>query len=233
MKVSRSANLLLLLLAPVLMATANNADAKPKKKVAPVLKTETTTKKTVAVESKTGKTTENGIPLPFYVYSEKSAASPYVPSGWMGDYGDLKINDTYKENPYDGLTCIQVIYSALKTNGAGWAGIYWQHPANNWGSRQGGFNLKGAKKFVFWARGAQGGEVIAEFKIGGINSQDFPGDSDSASIGPITLTPLWQQYEIDLAGKDLSHIIGGFAFAASSDSNAQGFTIYLDNLCFE
>jgi len=40
------------------------------------------------------------------------------------------------------------------------------------------------KKLSFWARGDKGGEKIAEFKVGGITGEH--GDSDSASIGPVS-----------------------------------------------
>jgi hypothetical protein len=49
----------------------------------------------------------------------------------------------------------------------------------------------------------------------------------------VRLTRSWERYEIDLTGKDLSHIIGAFAFAASADDNPQGFTLYLDDMYFE
>ena len=96
---------------------------------------------------------------------------------------------------------------------------------------KGGYDLTGAKKLTFWARGAQGGEKIAEFKVGGITGE-YP-DTDSSSIGPIELTKEWQKYTIDLDGKDLSHIIGGFCFAASKDDNPNGFVIYFDDIIYE
>ena len=43
----------------------------------------------------------------------------------------------------------------------------------------------------------------------------------------------WKQYQIDLTGLDMSHIIGGFGFAANSDSNPNGFTMYLDEIRLE
>ena len=121
---------------------------------------------------------------PFAVFVENnSKENHFAPSGWMGDYGDLKINQASTEMPRSGNTCIKITYSAKMSQGAGWAGIYWQQPANNWGEKKGGYDLTGATKLTFWARGAAGGEKIAEFKMGGITGE-FP-DSDSASIGPI------------------------------------------------
>jgi hypothetical protein len=169
---------------------------------------------------------------PFAVYVENnSKENHFAPSGWMGDYGDLKLNLASTEMPRSGNTCIKITYSAKMTQGAGWSGIYWQQPANNWGEKKGGYDLSGATKLTFWARGAAGGEKIAEFKIGGITGE-FP-DSDSKSVGPIELTKEWQKYIIDLKDKDLTHIIGGFCWAASKDDNPNGFVLYLDDIIYE
>ncbi len=168
----------------------------------------------------------------FYVYSDKGASTNhYIPSGWMGDYGDLKIDDGNREDPKTGKTAIRWTYDALSHQGAGWAGAYWQHPPNNWASRQGGYDLSAYKKLTFWARGAKGGEKLAEVKVGGIMGEF--GDSDVATEGPIVLTKDWKKYRIDLAGKNISHIIGGFAWSASRDDNPDGFTIFLDEIRFE
>jgi len=168
----------------------------------------------------------------FYVYQDKgSRLNHYIPSGWMGDYGDLKIDDGSTNDPADGKTCVKITYSGKATQGANWAGIFWQHPANNWGEKPGGFDLSGMKRLTFWARGENGGEKIAEFKMGGITGEH--GDSDSASVGPVTLTKEWKKYTIDLADKNLSHIVGGFCWSASRDDNPNGFVIYLDEIRYE
>jgi hypothetical protein len=165
----------------------------------------------------------------FAVYIDRfNVKNHYVPSGYMGDYGDIAVDDGCKINPENGKTCIKITYTAKGSQGAGWMGIYWQNPANNWGSQMGGFDLTGYKKLEFWAKGDKGGEVISEFKMGGITGT-YP-DSDSTSIGPITLTPEWKKYEIDLKGLDLSYISGGLELSASSKDNPQGFVIYLDDI---
>ncbi|MDD5658368.1 MAG: hypothetical protein PHF00_14045 [Elusimicrobia bacterium] len=169
---------------------------------------------------------------PFYVYLDNaSKKNHFVPSGWLGDYGDLKLNPAWTENTHGGSTCIKITYSARMTKNAGWAGIYWQNPVNNWGEKKGGFDLSGASRLSFWARGDKGDEKISEFKMGGI-SGEFP-DSDTKMIGPVPLTKEWQKFTIDLKGKDLSHIIGGFCWSASKDDNPNGFTIYLDDIVYE
>lgn len=169
---------------------------------------------------------------PFIVFNDQgSRDNHFAPSGWMGDYGDIKVNPGSIENPRAGKSCVKVTYSARMTQNAGWTGMYFQHPANNWGDKKGGYNLTGATRLTFWARGDKGGEKISEFKVGGITGE-YP-DSDSASVGPIELTNQWQKYAIDLKGKDLSNIIGGFCWSASKDDNPNGFVIYIDEIQFE
>ena len=174
----------------------------------------------------------NGKFIPFAIYIDKgSIKNHFIPSGWMGDVGDINYNDASSEDPHSGGTCIKIIYSGKATNGARWAGMYWQNPANNWGNKKGGFDLIGAKKVSFWARGKNGGERIEEIKLGGITG-DYP-DSDSAGIGPVILTKNWKQYTIDLRGKDLSYISGGFCWATNADVNPDGATFYLDDVMYE
>jgi hypothetical protein len=169
---------------------------------------------------------------PFPVYVDQGARdNHFAPSGWMGDYGDLKINPGSTENPHSGKTDIKMTYTAKMTQGAGWTGMYWQQPANNWGDKKGGYNLTGATKLTFWARGEKGGEKFSDFKMGGITGE-YP-DSDSASSGPIQLTNTWAKYSIDLKDKDLSNVIGGFCWSASKDDNPDGFVVYLDDIVYE
>lgn len=184
--------------------------------------------------SKADVATKKEMPKEFYVYTDRgSKDNHYIPSGWMGDFGDLKFNQAYTGQPAAGKTCIEVIYSAERKQGSGWAGIYWQSPANNWGDKRGGFNLTGYKKVTFMARGANGGEYLDKFLIGGITGQTEEGDTDGNDTGPIELTKDWKKYEIDLKGLDLSHIIGGFGFAMNADSNPMGATFYIDEIRFE
>ncbi len=170
--------------------------------------------------------------MPFYIYGDRSSANNhYIPSGYMGDFGDIKVDTGSKEDPYLGDTCVKIIYSGKATQGARWAGCFWQNPANNWGTVDKGFDLSKAQKLTFWARGLKGGERIEEFKVGGIMGEYS--DSDSAAIGPVILNKDWTQYTIDLKGKDLSYIIGAFAFATNVDVNPDGCIFYLDEIKFE
>lgn len=168
----------------------------------------------------------------FNIYTDGNARdNHYVASGWMGDYGDMRFDRAWKENPHSGTTCIKIIYSAEQKQGAGWAGIFWQNPPNNWGTKPGGFDLTGAKKLVFWVRGAKGGENLSEVGMGGITGEYS--DTDKVTIGPITLSTEWKQYEIDLKGKDLKYISGGFFWSTAAQDNSEGFTIFFDDIYYE
>jgi len=187
--------------------------------------------------------TPSPTPEAFYIY--KDADSPdnhYKPTGYMGDVGDIHINEAFKENPHLGKTCIRVVYDA---EGKGpnecpypgpcrWAGVYWQEPPNNWGKDAlwagRGFDLSGYNRMVFWARADR--PTVVEFKVGGINEPY--GDSLIYPRGiHADLTEGWQDFEIDLTGADLTHIIGGFVWVTNWDMNPDGITFYLDDIRFE
>lgn len=170
---------------------------------------------------------------PFYIYSNKgSRQNHFVPSGFMPNGECIYLNDQWMENCYSEKTCLQIKYDVeCSRHNQRWGGIYWLNPANNWGSRKGGFNLTGAQRLTFWAKGDKGGEQIQEFTIGGI-SGDYP-DSDTVSIGPVILTNKWRQYTIDLRDRDLSYISGGFAWTTNEEVNPESCIFYLDDIRFE
>ena len=173
---------------------------------------------------------QNGF-APYVVYSDKAdARMKFLPTGWMGDYGDVKVIMGCSDVKYNGADSIKVVYTGEAKNNAGWAGVYWQYPGNNWGKVK-GMDLTGAKELSFWARGEKGGEVVSEFKMGGITGEFS--DSDSRQIGPIVLTNEWQQYTVDLTGADLSNVIGGFCWAASKENNPEGFIVYIDEIFYK
>jgi len=133
------------------------------------------------------------------VYTEKGGRrSHFAPSGYMGD-SDLAMSGAYLETPHGHGPCLRVIYKASGVKG--WTGLYWQNPPNNWGDVPGraGYDLRGATRLTFWARGENGGERVHEFRVGGIVGQ-YP-DSDVASIGPIRLSKEWTHYSITCAKK--------------------------------
>jgi hypothetical protein len=168
----------------------------------------------------------------FFVYKNAgSVLTHYVPSGYMGDIGDIQLKQTRDiKEAYEGKgTSLELVYTPKGQEG--WSGLYWLEPANNWGNVPGGFNLKGAKNITFWAKGLKGGEVIKEVKIGGITGK-YP-DSDTASLKNIALTKEWTKFEIDLKDKKMSHISGGFCVIFDKYSNPEGATVFIDDISYE
>jgi hypothetical protein len=169
----------------------------------------------------------------FYVYKDiGSRDNHYVPSGFMPNGKCLNFNDRWQQDCQTGTTCIRIEYDLeCSRSDQRWAGIYWLNPPNNWGSRKGGFNLQGATKLTFWAKGEEGGEQIEEFTVGGITG-DYP-DTDKALLGPVILSSEWKKYSIDLRGKDLSYISGGFAWSTNEEVNGETCIFYLDDIRYE
>lgn len=171
---------------------------------------------------------------PFIVYQDKSSKNHFTPSGYMPTGECISLDDAWQYDVHEGKTSVRIVYDvSCSKGGRKWAGVYWQNPPDNWGDRKGGYDLTGATRLSFWARGEMGGERIEEFRVGGLGSTAMYPDSDAAFIGPVLLTSAWKQYVIDLRGKDLSSISGGFAWVANVDANLHHCTFYLDDIRFE
>lgn len=170
------------------------------------------------------------VKFPFVVFADASIPR-FTPEGWMGDFKDVRADLKHPERPHSGATCARFEYLPGASQNSKWAGVYWLYPGNAWGARRGGYNLSGAQKLTFWARGEKGGEVLQEVKMGGIGGKYR--DSDTAGIGPITLGTEWQKFEINLTGVDLSYISGGFCWSTNLESNKNGCTFYLDDIIYE
>ncbi|MDR2042748.1 MAG: hypothetical protein LBP98_10640 [Tannerella sp.] len=145
--------------------------------------------------------------------------------------------DEASPSPY-GITCIHVTWpmEALDWNGfmfitgrlAGGSII----PELDFGDRRTGFDLRGAVKLTFKARGKTGRERI-KFYMGGLGGTVAPyHDSDqvflSGGDGFVTLSPEWKEYTIDLRQADLSNIGCGFAWVASQPENMDLHTLEFD-----
>jgi hypothetical protein len=168
-----------------------------------------------------------GVKLPFPVYDKKgSANNHYIPSGWMGNSKAVKMDDGCTTNPHDGKTCFRFEY----TESGDWAGIVWQYPANDWGEQPGGWNLTGARKLTFWARGESGGETVT-FKFGILGADKKYPDSAGDELDDVKLTADWKEYDIDLAGKDLTRIKTGFVWTVTGQGRPVAF--FLDDIRFE
>ncbi len=162
--------------------------------------------------------------FPFKVYDEVGGSSPYAPSGWMGNTGAIGMAFDCTDNPHTGRTCLKVDYRAVDN----WAGVVWLHPDGDWGDRAGGYDLFGATKLRFWARGKDGGERV-KFEFGLVGRDKRFYDTGKGSLETI-LSPNWQQYEIDLTDKNLDRIKTGFAWMVSG--HGRPITFYLDDIVY-
>jgi hypothetical protein len=116
------------------------------------------------------------------------------------------------------------------TASKGWGGVVWQSPAQDWGDRAGGFDLTGAKRLTFWAKGAKGGEVI-DFKFGVLARDKRFFDTGHGGLEKVSLTQKWQRYEIPLGKQDLTRIKTGFVWSLASSGEPIKF--YLDDVQWE
>ena len=159
----------------------------------------------------------------------------FYPSGWMGDgeQGEkyIKYIGASKENPHSGPTCIKIQYIPGTVR---WGGFYWQNKPDNWGDKPGeNYSANNYSVIKFYARGQEGGEVV-EFKAGGINAKGKKyKDSFEISLGKVILTKDWKEYKVNLAGLDLSCIIGGFCWVVAAADNPEGVTFFLDDITYE
>jgi hypothetical protein len=171
------------------------------------------------------------VTLPLVILDEPSSAAAeaglpfYVPSGFMGSTDALKVEPDCKQDPKFGQHCTKVTYN--KSND--WGGVVWQHPENDWGKMPGGFDLTGATKLTFWAKGDKGGEEV-KFGVGVIGRDQPFFDTVKVEV-PKTLGKEWKQYTIDLTDRDLQRVKSGFFFSLSGQGDLVEF--YLDRIVFE
>ncbi len=170
-------------------------------------------------------TGEQASPFPFAVYEDSFDNMPWAPSGWMGNFEQLSVDGDFPVEPYTGESCISIRYEGVYQ----WAGVAWQHPANNWGDMEGGVDVSGATALELWARGAYGGEKVS-FGVGLIaGGKPYP-DSHIEKVENIELTDEWTRYVVPLEGADLTSLKTGFFIALTGRRTP--VTVYLDHIRF-
>ena len=165
-------------------------------------------------------------PMPFYVYRDGFDGMPWTPSGWMGAIESLTLNGDHAANPHEGKACIQMRFVGEVGT---WVGVAWQHPPNNWGDKEGGYDLSGAKYLELWARGEYSTEKIS-IAVGLLGGDKAHPDSGKTTAEDIRLTREWRRYRIRLKKLDLSSIKTGFVVTLSGQGSP--LTVYLDSIRF-
>ena len=160
--------------------------------------------------------------LPLVVYADEQPATPFTPSGWMGNAKSISMESDCTDNPHSGKTCLRVGFDKRDD----WGSVVWQHPANDWGDLPGGYDLTNAEKLVFWARGKTGGEKV-KFGYGLLGIEKKYHDSSKVEQ-EYTLTKEWKEYTIDLGEKELTRIKSGFLWNLAGQGQPVEF--YLDDI---
>ncbi|MEM9403879.1 MAG: glycoside hydrolase family 2 TIM barrel-domain containing protein [Pseudomonadota bacterium] len=166
---------------------------------------------------------ERRLPMPFPVYEDGFDGMPWAPSGWMGGVEELTLDGRSTEQVFAGAHSIRMRYEGR----FGWAGVAWQHPANNWGDSEGGFDLTGATSLEVWARGQYGGEKVG-FGVGLLENDTSHPDSDIAEVQEVRLSREWTRYEVPLRRRDLSSIKTGFVVTLVGRETP--VTVFLDRI---
>jgi hypothetical protein len=173
--------------------------------------------------------TTTGSSLPFVV------DTVFVSSGFMGDgnmagpitmvpakTGDSTDCNGMRSSTSASGSCHVITYAPPASGGMGWGGVYWQFPANNWGTKAGFAVPAGAKKVTFQAKGKSGGEKVTFLAGGIINAGSMYTDSIKATT-TVTLTAAWAPYTIDLTGQSYTSVLGGFGWTmTATDAGASG-----------
>jgi hypothetical protein len=126
--------------------------------------------------------------------------------------------------------CYTVDYTPVAM-GAGWAGIYWQYPSNNWGGMPGLDIPAGAKQVSVWAKGGAGGEVLT-LVAGGIQSAGMTYQDSFKADTMATLTTSWAQYTITLTSYGPA-VLGGFAWSVGAPMGGGAVQFSLDSIEWE
>lgn len=166
-------------------------------------------------------------------------------------FSPVTMNGSSTEFVHSGATAIRCEFDAITPTSFG--GFYLQNgilgpndttPSLNFGTvPDAGIDLTGATALTFWARAEGPGNARVEFFVGGVGRDAVTGSPtapfpDSTprhpSIGTVfVLTPTWQKFTIDLSGRDLSYVLGGFAWVANAPNNPGGAVFYLDDIQYE
>ncbi len=78
----------------------------------------------------------------------------------MGSAVAIKVDPANTTNPATGKHCMKVTYASDDD----WGGVVWQSPENDWGDKEGGLDISGAKRLRFKARGDSGKKI--KFGVG-------------------------------------------------------------------
>jgi len=165
------------------------------------------------------------IPVPFAV------SDYFSPDGFFGDgetRGQLDLVKSCEARaPGAQGDCYTITYHPGVKR---FAGIFWQHPHNNWGDRTGHRVAPGATKVTLQARG-KAGQLIS-VGAGQRDSQPMHDDFQLEEV-PVSLTEGWTRHEIPFQGMTYAGVIGAFLVSLKAGDGDEPITFALDDLRWE
>jgi hypothetical protein len=176
--------------------------------------------------------------------SSFSVVDKYDPSGFMGDIGDVTVAKqgetilfTYKiQGRGDHEWDFKYKSCALNLDPARFGGVILLDPPNNFGTEEGGYDLRGFKTIAWEARSLNG-DTWVEFLIGGVRWQwmldkgtncwikaavPHPDSMSRIPLGSKLLTEKSQSFQYDLSTLPEEYfrdVLGGFGWTISWGPN--------------
>ncbi len=147
----------------------------------------------------------------------------YVPSGYFGDGetpGAIAMATNCDQRAGDEAGFCHTVTWTPGIGSAGFGGVFWQYPANNFGSEAGLKLPQGATELSFWAWGESGGEAVEFF-----SGLDVATDGYRASTGVVTLTDTPTQYTMSLCDADYDEVVSAFGWVAADATDPVSFSI--------
>ena len=157
------------------------------------------------------------------------------------------MDENWTDNAFAGKSCIRCQIDTSGKDWGGWMFLNGYLPAgetqprlNDGKQDNAGLDLSGADMLRFYARGETGAEVVEFFALGfgydgewGTPLVPYPDSAKKQSLGFVTLSTEWTEYEIDLSGLDLSYICCGFGFVCSGTKSGSAQNVFfLDEIRF-
>ena len=176
--------------------------------------------------------------LKWYIYKDADSTENHGEwTNWMAERDPatmMTLSLVDSGRPYSGRG--SSIRATVNFQSSSWGGIAVASNADYWGETPSdiAYNLSGARRLVFRARGKRGGEMI-QVKVAIAGDKPY-GDSSKtpAATNWIRLTSDWQRYELSLDGYNLRRVITPFAFVTNRVHNERDTIVfYLDDIYFE
>lgn len=165
------------------------------------------------------------IPIPFVV------SDYYSPDGFFGDgevEGHLALSRDCPSRPAGARgDCVTITY---RPGPKGFAGIFWQHPHNNWGDFRGHEIAAGATRITFFARGNRGGKVI---NVGAGQAGMPLSDSFKLEEVQVAMKNEWTRHEVPFRGANYrgeNGVLGAFVFSLPGAENDETTVFHLDDI---